>query len=244
MQLVGAQAVGLGVLHAVHNGREGGHVVARFGGHVGVQVPEGLFAGAAYHALHAARAPVVSRQHQLPIVEDAVEVAQVLTSGFSGFFGGHALVNPFVALQAQVAGRGAHKLPEAGGPHRRFGRRNQGRFHHGQVFQIRGQIVLRQVFLEDGEVQVFALQHALQVAAVAGREECHVSHHRVVELVGHVGFDAAHPVAYQVAHSGRGTQPLQPRRVHGLHRHGHQRVKLHLKPHPHGVAQQGGQGAS
>ena len=237
-QLVGAQAVGLGVLHAVHDGRESGHVVSRFGRHVGVQVPESLFSGAAHHALHAARAPVVGRQHQLPVVENTVEVAQVLAGGFGGFFGGHALVHPLVALQAQVAGRGPHELPEAGGPHRRLSRRNQRRFHHGQVFQIGGQVVLGQVLLEEGEVEILPLQHALQVGAVAGREERHVGHHRVIELVRHVGLDATHPVAHQVAQRGRGAQPLQPRRINGRHWHRHQRVGLQFQAHPHGVAQQ------
>jgi hypothetical protein len=124
----------LGVGHDVLDGLQLGHVVARLRRHAQALVV-GRQAGrlvALDGLLHAAFAPVVGGQGQLPVVEHAVELLQVVQRGAGG--GQHVapVIAEHVLLEVEGLAGGRHELPHAGGLGRGDGMRVEGAFDEGQ----------------------------------------------------------------------------------------------------------------
>jgi hypothetical protein len=111
---LGAKRVRVG--HDVLHGLQLGHVHARFGRHVqvGVAGAQSCFLVAGNGAAHAAFAPVVGRQRQVPVAKHAVQLLQVVQRGAGG--GEHIapVVAEGVLLEVEVIAGGGHELPHAG----------------------------------------------------------------------------------------------------------------------------------
>ena len=165
---LGAEAVRVG--HDVLHRLQLGYVQARLGRHVQLGV-----AGAQAQALvagdgpaHAALAPVVGGQGQVPVAEHAIELLQVVQRRARG--GEHVapVVAEGVLLEVEVGARGGHELPHAGGLGAGDGLRIEGAFDVRQQRQL-GRHAAALQFLDDVEqVLARALRHAQDVVGPGG----------------------------------------------------------------------------
>ena len=145
------------------------HVVGRLARHSQVRVVGLLPArlGAADGSAHAAFAPVVGGQGELPVPELGVEFFQIVQSRARALQHVAPLVAPEVLLQRIDVARLRHELPQARGlgVRERFGLKRA--FHKGQKRKFRGQAPL--LDFSDDVIEVFAraLENTLDLAGIA-----------------------------------------------------------------------------
>ena len=163
----------VGQLHAVpgrvgHNALDGlelGHVVGRFIGHAQMLVIRRALSRllAANGALHASFAPIVGGERQMPVVEHAVEIFEIVECGASAFKHVAPVVAPEILLERIVRARRRHELPEACGlgARERFGL--EGAFDKRQQRQLRRHAAVFDLFENVIEIAPRALEHAVQI---------------------------------------------------------------------------------
>ena len=144
-----------GVVHQVGDGNERRHITSRLLGQIRPDGPVVLDAARTDDGLvDRAWTRVVGRQHEEPVLIASIEALQVLAGRHGLLHGVIALVEQGGDTQAIVLARTQHKLPQAFGSRLRACRRVECRLHHGEVFQLQWEVVLGEVFLEHGEIDV------------------------------------------------------------------------------------------
>ena len=147
----GADVVLAIVGHDVIGGDESGHVSAGLAGEIGVDFPVVAFAfGAVDGFVDVVGTGVVGGDDEVPVAEDAIEVAQIVGGGVGGFDDVAAFVDERVDFQTVLSACGEHKLPQPRGSYVRDGFGVEGRLDDGQVFQLQRQAVALEGLLEDG----------------------------------------------------------------------------------------------
>ena len=186
-----------GVVHDIDHRDESRHVATGLGGQVRPDGPIVFHASADDGLVDGARARVVGGQHEEPVLIAGVEALEVLAGGFGLLLGVEAVVDERAHPQSVFGTRAAHELPQALGTCRRACRGVEGRLHHGQVFELQGEVVAREVFLKHGEIDVGKAQHAARLLTAAvgvkvdERLDVGVVRQRDRGLVGQ-GLDAFH----------------------------------------------------
>ena len=100
------------VSHNVVGGDEGRNISACLPRQVGIDVPiVGQTFGAVYRFVYALRATVVCCNHQVPVAEYLVQVAEVVGSGIRRLDGVASLVDEGVYLQSVLLAGVEHELP-------------------------------------------------------------------------------------------------------------------------------------
>ena len=181
---LGAKRVRVG--HDVLHGLQLGHIHAGFGRHVqvGVAGAQSCFLVAGNGPTHAAFAPVVGGQGQVPVAKHAMEFLQVVERGAGR--GEHiaAVVAKGVLLEVEIIAGGGHELPHAGGlgaGHRLW---VEGTLDVGQQRQFGGHAPQFELFNNVEQVFAGTLGHALHVIGAAGIPLLAVLHQFVLQ-VGH-----------------------------------------------------------
>ncbi len=181
---LGAKRLGLG--HDVLHGLQLGHIQPGFGRHVQVGV-----AGAQPRLLvlgngpaHAAFAPVVGGQGQVPVAKHAMEFLQVVESGAGGCEHIAAVVAKGVLLEVEIIAGGRHELPHTGGLGAGHGLRVERALDVGQQCQLGRHATAFQLFNDVEQVFAGPLGHALHVVGAAGVPLLAVLHQFVLQ-VGH-----------------------------------------------------------
>ena len=168
-----------------------GHVKPRFHRHGEVGVTGGLPSAFVFRdgASHAAFAPVVGRQCQMPVAKHAVEFLQVIQRRPGGRQHVAAVVAESALLQLKMFAGGRHELPHAS----RFGAGNRLRvesaFHERQQRQLRRHIAQLELFNDVEKVFARALRHAEYIVRARGVPLLAVMH-QVALQIGH-GVTAA-----------------------------------------------------
>ena len=172
--------------HDVFDGLELGDVVAGFRRHLQVQVARGLaqLFIALNGAAHAAFAPVVGGQCQVPVAKYVVELLQIVERSAGGGQHVAAVIAECVLLEVEIRARGRHELPHAGGLGAGDRLRVEGALDKRQQGQLGWHIPALQL-LDDVE-QVFArsFRHALDVLGAAAIPLLMVLH-QILLKVGH-----------------------------------------------------------
>ena len=163
-----------------------GHVALRLGRHAQALVV-GRQAGALVlgdRALHAAFAPVVGGERELPVAEHAVELLQVVERGAGRGEDVAAVVAKDVLLELEVAPGRRDELPHAGGARHRHRLRVVGALDERQQRQLGRHAALVELLDDVEEVAAAALGHARDVVGPRRVPALAVAHQVAVE-VGH-----------------------------------------------------------
>ena len=165
---LGPEAVRVG--HDVFYRLQLGYIQARLGRHVQLRI-----AGAQAQALvagngpaHAALAPVVGGQGQVPVAKHAVQLLQVVQRRTGG--GEHIapVIAESVLLEVEVSPRGGHELPHACGLGTGNRLRVERTFDIGQQRQLGGHATALQFLNDVKQVLTGALRHAQDVIRPGG----------------------------------------------------------------------------
>ena len=159
------------IVHYVVGGNECRHIASCLLRQIGVDVPiVGQALCAVYGFVDALRPAVVSRDDEVPVAENLVQVAQIVGSGIRCFDRVATFVDERVDLKAILLACVQHKLPKACCSHTRHGVGVESRLDDGQIFKLQGQTIAFERFLENGHVEVLCAEHeahgAAQVSAV------------------------------------------------------------------------------
>ena len=160
---LGVEGIGLG--HNVLQRLQLGHVHARLGRHLQVQITSRQIQllVALDGPAHTAFTPVVSGQCQVPVTKHAVELLQVIKRGAGGRQHIAPVIAEHVLLEVEVGAGGGHELPHAGGLGAGDRQRVEGAFDKGQQSQLGRHVAPLQLFNNVKQVFVGALCHAQQV---------------------------------------------------------------------------------
>ena len=142
------------VAHDVVGGYECRNISSCLLWQVGIYLPIIFFAsaGIACGFGHVARATVVGCYHQMPILVDVVQIAQVACGGIRCFQRVAAFVHKAVHFQAVESSGGHHKLPQSCCSGARCGTCVQCRLYHGQIFQFERHAVAFEGFFEHRKI--------------------------------------------------------------------------------------------
>ena len=174
--------------HDVVGRNESRYVTTCFAGQIVIDGPiVGLASCPANGLVDGARPAVVGGDDQIPIVVDAIKVLQIACCSPCGLDGVATFVYEAVAFQAVELARLKHELPKSGSTCARYGRRIQGRFDDGQVFQFERQIVGIKGFFENRHVEIAGAEHEGHLIAQAGG--VHVDELAHDFIVGHLHND-------------------------------------------------------
>ena len=186
----------LRIAHDVFQRLELGHIPARFLGHAQVQIAhaQALVLVFCPGALHAALAPVVGRQRQVPIAEHAVQLFQVIQRSARG--GQHIapVIAEGVLAQLEIGARGRHELPHASGLGTGDGTGVVGTLDERQQRQLRGHAAALELLNDVKQVFARALAHAQHGVGPAGIPLLAVMHQRRLQI-GH-GKARAHALPH------------------------------------------------
>ena len=144
-------------------------------------------------AMHAAFAPVVGREREVPIAELGVQLGQIVERGSRRCEHIAPVVAEHVLLQREVAAGCRHELPHA----RRFGRRHRLRVEcaldERQQRELRGHAAALELFDDVEQIAGTALGHALNVVGPRRVPLLAVAHPVVVEIGHRKAAPNAHP---------------------------------------------------
>ena len=203
----------LRVGHDVLDRLQLGHIHAGLCRHVQVGVagaqPQLLVAGNG--AAHAAFAPVVGSQGQVPVAKHPVELLQVVQRCAGGRQHVAAVVAEGVLLEVEIVARGRHELPHACGLGARYGLGIERAFDVRQQCQLGGHAPAFQLFNDVEQVFAGPLRHALHVVRAGGIPLLAVLH----QLVLQVGHGKAAPDAVPQVGRGRQRRHLATRGLRG-----------------------------
>ena len=155
-------------------------------------------------------AAIVGGYGQMPVVEDAVQVGQVLGGGMGGAVRIHALVHPPVLRKSIDLASGGYELPHARGMAARNSQRVIAAFEIGEVGKVFGQALGAEHGLSEFQVGLGVAQEMLHSdAPLAGI---------LYEVVAHHGFHGRVEVAVEhadlIEHGLFGRLQLQAGHVH------------------------------
>ena len=130
----------------------------------------GCSLGAVDSLVDIAGTTVVGSNDEVPVAEDAIEVAQIAGSCITGFCRVTTLVDQRVDLQTVLTARCQHELPQTCGTDARYCFGVQCRLDDGQVLQFQRHVVGFQCLLKNRHVEVRGAEHqadrATQTATV------------------------------------------------------------------------------
>ena len=161
-----------------------GHVVAGLVGHGQVRVPRAQTGApvAVDGALHVALAPVVGRQRQVPVAEQAVQPLQVVQRSAGRGEHGAPVVAEEVLAQFEVLAGGGHELPHARGAGSRHRLRVEGTLDEGQQRQVDRHVAAFDFFDDVEQIAPAALGHALHIVGPRGIPLLPLAHEFVVQV--------------------------------------------------------------
>ena len=208
--------------HDVFDRLQFGHVVARFVWHAQVAVGQWqpLRLVARQRTAHAAFAPVVGGQGQVPVAEHGVQLLQVIECRTGGLQHVAALVPGEVLFQVEIFACSRHELPHARSLGAGHGLWVEGRLDEGQQGQLSGHLAPLQFLNDVKQVRPRALGHAQHVVGPTGIPLLAVTDQRVVQ-VGHgkAPADALPDVDLLLqAENGMGLEGHRPLLAHFGHR--------------------------
>ena len=192
------------VVHGIVGGNESRHIATRLSWQVGIDGPvvlillrDGIALGASQCSAMAAdslvdilRTAVVGRNHEVPITEDTIEVAQQTGSGKRRLHGVAALINERVDLQSILFSGSRHKLPETSSTHARHSLRIEGRLDNGQIFQLQRHLIGLECLFEDRYVEVKRTKHVTHRVAQPSAVTVDKPLHNVIVCHLHHGWQA------------------------------------------------------
>ena len=160
------------ICHDIVGGDECRHISACLLGQIGVYLPIVLAALRAVDGLvDLVGTAVVGCNHQIPVAEHLIQVAQIIGCGIRSLDGVASLIHEGVHLQSVALAGGEHKLPQSRCSHSRHRRGVESRLNHGQVFQFERQSVCFESLLEYRHVEVRRSKHitngVAQTSAIA-----------------------------------------------------------------------------
>ena len=170
----------------VLHGLQLGYVEPGLGRHVQVRITRSQAGALVFvdRALHAAFAPVVGRQRQMPVAEHAVQLLQVVQCRAGGCQHVAAVVAKRVLLEFEVFAGSRHELPHAGRLGARYRLRIEGAFDKRQQGQLGRHIAPLQLLDDVKQVLARTLGHAQDVLGPGGIPLLALMHQVAVE-VGH-----------------------------------------------------------
>ena len=154
------------VVHDVVGCNEGRHIATRLPWQIGVDFPVvALASGTVDGAVDVFWSAVVCGNHEIPIPENLIQVAQIMGCCIRGLDRIASFIDQGVYLQAITLARGQHELPEASGTHTRDGIGIQSGFNHWQVAQFERHVIGFKGLFEDGHIEVAGTKPVAHSAA-------------------------------------------------------------------------------